>query len=55
VHRLAALSSRPEELVAPEWTAKKMETYQYILDRMSEAGSYQGQKLEAERAGMVYA
>lgn len=31
VHRLAALSSRSEELVAPKWTGKKMETYQYIL------------------------
>lgn len=31
VHRLAALASRWEELIAPDWTRRKMETYQNIL------------------------
>jgi radical SAM superfamily enzyme len=43
VHRLAALSSRPDELVAPAWTAKKMETYQYVLDQMKIHNARQGQ------------
>lgn len=43
VHRLAALSSRSEELVAPTWTSKKMESYQAMLDYMKSKGAYQGQ------------
>lgn len=30
VHRLAAQSPRPEELIAPQWTGDKMRTYQFI-------------------------
>lgn len=59
VHRLAALSSRPEELVAPEWTSKKMETYQAVLDRMKELGAFQGQmyrtKCEDDAEGVIHA
>ncbi|OFZ16922.1 MAG: TIGR01212 family radical SAM protein [Bdellovibrionales bacterium RBG_16_40_8] len=43
IHRLAALSSRREELIAPKWTSKKMEIYQIFLNTMAERGSYQGQ------------
>ncbi len=43
VHRLSALSSRHEELVAPQWTAQKMASYQYILDFMRLHNAYQGQ------------
>jgi radical SAM protein (TIGR01212 family) len=43
VHRLSALSNRPEELVAPDWTARKMETYQHMLDYMNERRAQQGQ------------
>lgn len=43
VHRLAALSSRPEELIAPVWTSKKMESYQAMLDYMRSIKAYQGQ------------
>jgi radical SAM protein (TIGR01212 family) len=43
VHRLAALSSRPEELIAPKWTSKKMEIYQSLLDFMNEKKAYQGE------------
>ncbi len=43
VHRLAAFSSRPQELLAPAWTALKMELYQGMLEHMRRAGAYQGQ------------
>jgi radical SAM protein (TIGR01212 family) len=42
VHRLTALSRRHEELIAPAWTAKKMESYQFVLDYMRARGSRQG-------------
>lgn len=45
VHRLAALSRRSEELIAPRWTAKKMEIYQGILDYLRSHQAFQGQKL----------
>lgn len=45
VHRLAALSAHPEELVAPDWTTKKMETYQFVLDWMNTRNAFQGQLL----------
>ncbi|NJL25979.1 MAG: TIGR01212 family radical SAM protein [Calothrix sp. SM1_5_4] len=43
VHRLSALASRWDELVAPAWTTYKMETYQQMLNYMRERGAYQGQ------------
>ncbi len=43
VHRLAALSSRREELVAPAWTGNKMETHQFIVNALRSDGSYQSQ------------
>ena len=43
VHRLMAVSSRRHELVAPAWTATRMESYQVILDEMKNRGAYQGQ------------
>ncbi len=45
VQRLGAVSSRWDELVAPEWTRYKMKTNQFILDKMSEKGSVQGKLL----------
>jgi len=42
VHRLAALSSRWEELVAPDWTARKMETHQFIIDSIKSRDLQQG-------------
>ena len=42
VQRLAALSSRWDELVAPEWNRHKMKTYNFIVNRMREKQSYQG-------------
>ncbi|HEX4925277.1 MAG TPA: TIGR01212 family radical SAM protein [Bdellovibrionales bacterium] len=43
VHRLAAVSSRWDELVAPEWTRYKMKISQYIIDEMKRRGAVQGQ------------
>ena len=43
VHRLSALSKHAEELVAPEWTSRKMEMYQHMLDLMKNKNSWQGQ------------
>lgn len=42
VHRLAALSSRWEECLAPEWTKHRMRTHQAIIDFMNERGVVQG-------------
>jgi radical SAM protein (TIGR01212 family) len=42
VHRLAALSSRWDELIAPDWTRHKMKSYQGVIDRVNGAGSFQG-------------
>ena len=43
VHRLAALASRPHELIAPLWTGKKMEVYQNMIDYMKKEKAWQGQ------------
>ncbi len=53
VHRLAALSRRSEELLAPRWTAKKMEIYQGLLDYLREHGAYQGQKFADSRLAKI--
>lgn len=42
VHRLAAYSSRRDELIAPAWTADKMKTHQGVLSAMTESGIFQG-------------
>lgn len=47
VHRLSALASRSEELIAPAWTSKKMEVYQNLLDYLNNQDAYQGQLFEA--------
>lgn len=44
VHRLAALSNKPGELIAPDWTGLKMKTYQEFIEYMGKRGSYQGQE-----------
>ena len=43
IHRLAANSSRRDELVSPEWTGDKMRTYQQMLDYLIQNDIYQGQ------------
>ncbi len=42
VHRLAALSNRWDELIAPEWVRHKMKSWQGMIDRINAEGSYQG-------------
>jgi radical SAM superfamily enzyme len=48
VHRLAALSSRWDELIAPDWTRHKMKSYQGIIDRVHAAGSWQGRLFQGQ-------
>lgn len=45
VHRLAALASRHDDLIAPQWSSKKMETYQFIFDKMINVCKSQGNGL----------
>jgi radical SAM superfamily enzyme len=42
VHRLAAVSSRRDELISPAWTGDKMRSYQFALDYMKRQGITQG-------------
>lgn len=42
VHRLAALSSRPDELIAPQWVALKMSTHQKLIDYLQQGAHFQG-------------
>jgi radical SAM protein (TIGR01212 family) len=44
IHRLAALSSSWDELIAPAWTRHKMKSYQAIIDWMNARGARQGAK-----------
>jgi uncharacterized protein len=50
IHRLAALSSRWDELIAPAWTTDKMGTHQYIVDLMRTRGQYQSQLHDSSSA-----
>ena len=47
LHRLAAYSSRWDELVAPDWTKNKMGTHQSIIDHLRAQKSHQGQHFVA--------
>ncbi len=42
VQRLAAVSSRWEELVAPDWTKGRMQPVQYIINEMKRCRHFQG-------------
>ena len=42
IHRLAAVASRWDELVAPEWTREKMRPMQFIEDHLTAANTWQG-------------
>ncbi len=52
VHRLAALASRHDELIAPDWTKLKMYTFQTIIDEFKKTKSYQGKALLPEHQGV---
>lgn len=43
IHRVAALSNKPGELIAPAWTSFKMRTYQDFLTYMKTNSAHQGQ------------
>lgn len=43
VHRLSALASRWDELIAPQWSNHKMGNYQAMLDFMRREQAFQGQ------------
>lgn len=51
VHRLSALASRWDELIAPAWSSYKMETYNKILHYMRTRGAFQGQHVASNFAG----
>jgi len=42
VHRLAGLASRHDELIAPDWASRKMETHQFIIDSIKASNLRQG-------------
>ncbi len=46
VQRLAAVASRWDELIAPQWTKDKMRPTQMIEDRLRELNTYQGKMVE---------
>ncbi|MCC7403404.1 MAG: TIGR01212 family radical SAM protein [Bdellovibrionales bacterium] len=46
VHRLTAVASRHEELLAPAWARSKMESYQMTLDEFARLGTFQGRLFE---------
>ena len=46
VHRLAAVASRWDELVAPQWTREKMQTNQFIDDFLASKKTWQGRCFE---------
>lgn len=48
LHRLAAYSSRWDELVAPEWTKNKMGTHQAIIDYLRAEKAYQSELFTAQ-------
>ncbi len=45
VHRLAAVASRWDQLVAPSWTREKMRPKQFIDDYLETNQTWQGRKL----------
>ena len=45
VHRLAAVASRWDQLVAPSWTREKMRPTQFIDDYLEANQTWQGRKL----------
>jgi uncharacterized protein len=49
VQRLAAVANRWEELIAPKWTAQKMQPIDYIEKKMAAVGQYQGDCYDAKQ------
>lgn len=53
VHRLAAYSSRWDELIAPKWTADKMGTHQALVDFLRAENSVQGLQFKPQSERQV--
>lgn len=47
IHRLVATASRWDELIAPQWTRNKMQSYQAMIEGLRLSGLRQGQFYEA--------
>ena len=52
VHRIGAVASRWDQLIAPDWTRHKMYVRQVIVDRMLQAQKYQG-RLATNYSGII--
>lgn len=50
IHRLGAVASRWDELVAPDWASFKMRTTQFIIDYMNDRGAEQGMDFDSTPA-----
>ncbi len=48
VQRLAAVASRWDELIAPKWTAQKMQPIDYIEKKMAQGGVLQGDRYDSK-------
>jgi hypothetical protein len=53
VHRLNAVASRWDEVVAPAWACKKMEPTMAIIQRMAERDTWQGRLVSPRPARRV--
>lgn len=53
VHRLAALSSRWDELIAPDWVRHKMKSWQGVIDRVNDGGHFQGRRFVEVAAALA--
>ena len=49
VHRLAAVASRWNELIAPAWTSEKMRPTQYIDDYLAKINTWQGRNFTSNK------
>jgi hypothetical protein len=49
VQRLAAVASRRDELIAPKWTGQKMQSIDYIENKMKQLGYLQGDCYDSMR------
>jgi radical SAM protein (TIGR01212 family) len=52
VQRLAAVASRWDELIAPQWTGQKMQSIDFIESRMRQMGVFQGDCCAATKASL---
>ena len=53
IHRLAALASRWEELVAPAWARHRMRNFQSIIDYLHDRDIYQGKHYNSQEKNLL--